>query len=422
MIRIIYILEFPPPYHYFTEERIESEAFKYWKNSKNQNVGIFAVDWGFQIGYHLTKYFDDIVFEFWRPDYRADEVYTVELGERFIYRAFPAEPTRFFQGSKIKLLPSSKQLIDELIKTHKDHRDIVVMLKPDINPITQAIIRRRSEISGILMGQVLSNISLVARSNPFRLNPRFLNGLIASYRKGKLFNVLDCLRFDNSFYEQLSTFRKKYPKIMLLPGDLIGIDIHIGELDKIELREKYNIPIEKFVILSSSRIEPLKQIDKLIESLSFVDQSKYHCIITGRGSIDYVNQLKYRIKDKKMESNFTFTGHISDRQIDEIFSLSDLFVDLSLNEGGPIAAWRAMALGIPVLSTCTGSAGIFLKKNNFGTYVPKNYSKEWIDEIVNILDGKIIHKPDPQSIRKKFSWENVSMDLHSVIYGVVKSR
>ena len=72
MIKVIYLLSDIPAYLSINED---NKPKHYFINNNNSWVGVFEEDWGTQIGNQIMKYSDNILFEFWRPDLRADKVY-----------------------------------------------------------------------------------------------------------------------------------------------------------------------------------------------------------------------------------------------------------------------------------------------------------------------------------------------------------
>lgn len=104
---------------------------------------------------------------------------------------------------------------------------------------------------------------------------------------------------------------------------------------KQELRIKYNLPINKKIILFVGRFVPKKGFDKLIK----IANEKYLIIFIGEGEIplktDFVRVYKAMPQEK----------------LCKFYQLSDLFVLPSINEGFPLAIQEAMCSGLPIITT-----------------------------------------------------------------------
>ena len=79
--------------------------------------------------------------------------------------------------------------------------------------------------------------------------------------------------------------------------------------------------------------------------------------------------------------------------IKEILQNTDIFICTSKSEGGPIALWEAMSMGIPVVSTKVGGASQYIK-NGFNGYLCNIFDSENIFKKVNklILNSKLRKK------------------------------
>ena len=63
--------------------------------------------------------------------------------------------------------------------------------------------------------------------------------------------------------------------------------------------------------------------------------------------------------EKKISKKIIFKGMCLN--IKKILEKTDIFICTSNSEGGPIALWEAMSMGIPVVSTKVGGASQYIK-------------------------------------------------------------
>jgi glycosyltransferase involved in cell wall biosynthesis len=121
-----------------------------------------------------------------------------------------------------------------------------------------------------------------------------------------------------------------------------------------QVRTKYGLP-EKF-ILSVSNHEPKKNIAGTIRAFSaFKDKVKgYKLVLAGRNAwgVDGINSI---IRDLDLEGDVILTGYIPLADLPAVYSLADMFLFPSLDEGFGIPVLEAMACGTPVVCSDRGA-------------------------------------------------------------------
>jgi glycosyltransferase involved in cell wall biosynthesis len=180
------------------------------------------------------------------------------------------------------------------------------------------------------------------------------------------------------------------------------------ELKK-SIQNKLNIPEGKTVFFASGNFVPLKQLDKLLEVFKGLqDRDDFFLIIAGHGDETFTNQLISLAEPLARQRKAILHPYVTGEKLRNIYWASDLYVSVSTNEGGPVSVMKAMACGLPILSTPVGETTETMKKHGTGKFVPiKNYA-EWAKAILEILDGKT---PDILNIaiaRDAYDWTNVA--------------
>ena len=124
-----------------------------------------------------------------------------------------------------------------------------------------------------------------------------------------------------------------------------------NDLARVEIRRRYNIPADTFVIGHVGRLNKVKNQSFLIDVFSILDAKvtgKYVLMLVGSGECEV--DLKNKVKKNGLEGRVIFAGAQTD--IASYLCAFDIFVMPSLHEGLGIAAIEAQATGLEcILST-----------------------------------------------------------------------
>ena len=110
----------------------------------------------------------------------------------------------------------------------------------------------------------------------------------------------------------------------------------------------YNSSSKK--IISVMRVEPVKGAENIIKcaSLIFPNHPDWQWHIYGGGEGEYMEKLKSKLKEKRLEDHVFFKGKVKD--IYERYKEYGLFVLTSYCEGLPMVLIEAKAMKIPIIS------------------------------------------------------------------------
>ncbi|MDM0700698.1 glycosyltransferase [Clostridium perfringens] len=160
-----------------------------------------------------------------------------------------------------------------------------------------------------------------------------------------------------------------------------GIDLGIFKPTNSNLREKYGLN-NKIVILGvTSQWSDRKGLNKFIELSKQLDE-KYQIILVGITK-------KQRSKLPKNIIAILKTNDI--RELTEIYTCADVFVNLTLEDNFPTTNLEALACGVPVVTFKTGGSSECISKD-CGVSVEKGNIKLIVDAINFIKDSKNIQK------------------------------
>lgn len=145
-------------------------------------------------------------------------------------------------------------------------------------------------------------------------------------------------------------------KIKYIPAFYINLDVF-----KSEAVEK------KYDLVYAARLEKNKGILNLIEAVAILKQKKSDIRLLVIGQGPELENLKLQIKNLKLENNVELAGWLKGSEdVAHLLNQSRVFINPSLNEGGPRVALEAMACGLPVVTTPVGLMVDIIKDDENG--------------------------------------------------------
>jgi 1,2-diacylglycerol 3-alpha-glucosyltransferase len=119
-----------------------------------------------------------------------------------------------------------------------------------------------------------------------------------------------------------------------------------GERDK-RLRQHFNLPQDRPLILSVNRLSQEKRIDVLIDAVAKMTQDA-HIAIASTGPAEA--GLRARVEELNLTDRVSFLGFIHDKDLAPLYRLADAFAIPSEAELQSLATMEAMACGLPVVA------------------------------------------------------------------------
>ena len=180
-----------------------------------------------------------------------------------------------------------------------------------------------------------------------------------------------------------------------------GIDLELfdkpTEQEKQAIRERYNIPLDKFVVLFVGRFVPKKGADVLYNA----KDPSYLLVFVGGGIIpDYM----------KSDDSVKIIGSLPQKDLAMLYKASDVFILPSYGEGFPAVIQEAMATGLPIITS---------KHNNLAQVFDSSLIS-FIDVTVTDIKSAIkkiqnnsLLRKDMEAYSSKFARENNSREKNS---------
>jgi len=194
----------------------------------------------------------------------------------------------------------------------------------------------------------------------------------------------------NSYVGQ-NELARRFPKsiIRYIPN---GIDISKKNVEYScnDLREKFSIPKDLFVVGSIGTLFQTKRFDKLIDSVGLLQLDKINCglVIIGDGPL--FQMLIERAKRKLSPGTYFFLGSINSAS--DYLNLFDVFCLSSEFEGTPNVIMEALASGLPVVASDVGDVKTLIEHEATGLISFNNHPEEIANNIKRLFFDRNLRK------------------------------
>lgn len=237
-----------------------------------------------------------------------------------------------------------------------------------------------------------------------------------------------------------SIFIQLYLDLMFrLAAKISNKILTVSNYSKKDIHEVLKVPINKIYVTycsfkgstSHNHLKPIptpstkllfvgtnfehKNIHTVIEAVKILKDNNYKILFNIVGAIKpYTNILKKTVKELNLTNEIKFLGKISEKNLDNIYLTSNIYVFPSLVEGFGSPLLEAMNYGLPIISSnktvmpeVVGNAGILIDPT------PENFAKSIESLIKNPkLANDLVEKGYKQM--KKFSQDNFNNKLNKI--------
>ncbi|MBO0479512.1 glycosyltransferase [Vagococcus fluvialis] len=174
-----------------------------------------------------------------------------------------------------------------------------------------------------------------------------------------------------------------------------------NHLNRIEIREKYHIPLDAYVIGHIGYFTDVKNHSFIIDIFIKLIQSgeNFYLVLIGDGQLK--EEILEKVKRHGLSDKVIFTGSVD--SVYKYLSAMDLFILPSKFEGFPISAVEAQCSGLPTLLSDSITNEVKILENC--SFLPINSSDKWKEKIMEEkkIKNEIFNESDYELLRKKAS-------------------
>lgn len=407
-IKIINILPHIPDYDFLSSEPRPPVN---WDTPDGNWVGIYRNEIPNKLGREVLKFTDEFEYEVWQPDYRADKMYSHCFEDGLTHRLFPAKDVKELHGLKIKSELRSPEMVT-FLDDYSQTNEVVINLNGDFCNLSYDILKNCGHLPILQTFRGTINLPQTLALKK-RLNVlATINYLKKHYLTKQLIKKVDYVTYQNNLHKNTLEDIYRGPKAKLTSG----CDFSFWKkLDKKESRKKLGLPGEVPIFLTSSLLIRRKQLDKLLGVFKELDpEYDFLLLISGHGTKEYERYLHEIAAPLLEKGKVKFVGFKTGDKLRQYYSSSDLFINPSMSEGGPVSAMKALACETPLLNTDVGNVAESMKKNGSGILVDIDDYHQWREKLEDFLNGAEIKPFDRNEAEDLYDWQNVAAKFSAI--------
>ena len=155
-----------------------------------------------------------------------------------------------------------------------------------------------------------------------------------------------------------------------------------------EFRKILGIPPHSSIILSTRNLEPVYNVETLIQAIPHIIKFKpnVHFLIIGDGT--QKKNLQEIAKHLMTEKHVTFIGKVPHEKVAEFLANSDIYVSTALSDSTSVSLLEAMASQLPVIVTDLEGNKEWIKNKVNGFIIPRADPKTLAEKILQLLNDK----------------------------------
>lgn len=245
----------------------------------------------------------------------------------------------------------------------------------------------------------------INQTKPFRLIYRWVMcRLIAKYAT----HILCPSKNTLESFQKICDISNQQTSILYNGVDLKKFD---RSIDKIAIRKKNNLPLDRFIAVYVARFDPHKnhaQIFRIAEKMYQNNQNVHFVLIGSSGEL-------LKSVQEKVEQHNNISMIVGVQDISDLLKAADLFFFPSLEEGFGIVALEAAAAGLPIVATDLPTIREACCQSHHRFMFPPNDDLAAIDNILTIVNNQELRQTlslDAAQWAKNFS---INESLNSLI-------
>jgi glycosyltransferase involved in cell wall biosynthesis len=148
--------------------------------------------------------------------------------------------------------------------------------------------------------------------------------------------------------EQIAKYNTRLASRIFITANIVDAARSVASAT---FRTKYSLDSSKFKVLFVGRIVREKGVFTLLQSIPLLD-FKHNCMFIFVGDGPDYQALKTLAQTMNLSAHIQFTGFIPETECDHFYANADILaLPTYCNEGFPMALFKAIAAGLPVITT-----------------------------------------------------------------------
>lgn len=223
------------------------------------------------------------------------------------------------------------------------------------------------------------------------------------------------------YYEEYKY--KKLPNVMGNATDMKLVE-NMEQAKKL-INEKYNISPDEEVFLFVGRINNLKNVFLIANSLKILKEKynpKFKMLFVGSGQDE--DELKSIIDKNNMNQDIIMCGKISDRELlANIYARADLFLFPSLYDASSIVQIEAASQKTPTLFV-EGAATTATITENVNGFISQNNEEDFAEKINEIINNKALYDSVCENVYKDIyiNWDSQVSKVFDSYMEIISER
>lgn len=223
------------------------------------------------------------------------------------------------------------------------------------------------------------------------------------------------------YYEEYKY--KKLPKVMENATDMKLVE-NMEQAKKL-INEKYNISPDEKVFLFVGRINNLKNVFLIANSLKILKEKynpKFKMLFVGSGQDE--DELKSIIDKNNMNQDIIMCGKISNRELlANIYARADLFLFPSLYDASSIVQIEAASQKTQTLFV-KGAATTATITENVNGFISQNNEENFAEKINEIINNKALYNSVCENVYKDIyiNWDSQVSKVFDSYMEIIRAR
>ena len=195
-----------------------------------------------------------------------------------------------------------------------------------------------------------------------------------------------------------------------------GVDLNrFHPVEKKTARNQLKFNPDDTILLYVGRFEPLKGLDRLLESMTHLKHNGLHRLVIVGGDGDETAEsqlLKQKTRALGLKNKVIFAGRVNQKKLPLYYGSADVLVVPSYYESFCLVGLEALACGRPVVSTPVGAMENLIRESRAGQVVKEISPQSMAMAIDSVVNSASL--PPADKVRRSvysYSWSNVAMDV-----------